>query len=66
MNIEEAIKKYKDEVGVCPVARGLSDEEIVAGIADPALEKQRLRAIDLEDDQRELKKLHEFGPGRRR
>lgn len=49
---------YKRLVGVSAEGRGLTEQQILTGIADPAKERERLREEDLADDRREIGKLY--------
>lgn len=51
-------KKYKEEVGVDPISRSFSKEIILAGLANPKAELDRLREIDTEEDHRETRRTY--------
>ncbi|GEM_PF-2870252 len=50
----ELVNLYKDAVGVNPLFRGLSREELIAGINDSESEIARLREIDSTEDKDDL------------
>lgn len=52
--VDEIIELYKRKVGIDARFRGLSREEMLAGIADPTTELERIAEIDRKEDRNDL------------
>lgn len=51
LNRKDLEGQYQQAVGKDPKFRALSTEQLLAGIADPAAETERLALLDQEEDQ---------------
>lgn len=51
---EEIAEHYKKIIGVNPLFRGFTREELIAGINSPDAEKARLREIDTASDKEDI------------